>query len=92
VESSGHPNAPHTLSLWSERPVHFAQESVWVLQCGEEETFLSLPGFEHHPSASALVVSSCENENIRARFEILAAVMMMMMMMQVLSDVRHADW
>jgi hypothetical protein len=58
-------------------------------QCGEKETFLSLPGFEHHPSAAALVVSSCENENIHARFEILAAVIMML---QVLSDVRSADW
>ena len=58
-------------------------------QCRKEKMFLSVPGFEHHPSAAALVVSSCVYERIHARFGILAAVVIKF---QISSDLRHADW
>lgn len=59
------------------------------LQCGQEKIFLSVPGFEHDPSAATLVFSSCVYERIHARFGILVASMINF---QVFWDSRRADW
>ena len=93
--AKGQLNEPPSLSPWNERPVHLAQEpgragpNCGSPRCGNEEIFLSFPGFEHYPSAAALVVSCCINESFHATFGILAAVKLKF---RVFWDSRHAEW